>query len=233
MVSFARYLLLHMPAKLWRFGPGSTRGSSKAKILSTSHHGNALVQVAALKQLLLAGPCIPPHMLVQNDHPLSDYNSQTFHLFNIETTVQDTTCTWWCTNSGTSSTCICTYTCTSTWQCACAVHIVHLTFVHALGKLALLLALALDYAVAMCTGTWHLHLHLYLHLASLQCTSTCTSTWQCARTGTWPKWLVWPHGSLMARALGPVLFPYLQPFSFKLPIHLIYCLKNNSLAIVL
>ena len=44
------------------------------------------MQVAALKQLLLAGPCIPPHMLVQNDHPLSDYNSQTFQLFNIEKT---------------------------------------------------------------------------------------------------------------------------------------------------
>ena len=52
------------------------------------------MQVAALKQLLLAGPCIPPHMLVQNDHPLSDYNSQTFQQFNIETTVQDTTCTF-------------------------------------------------------------------------------------------------------------------------------------------
>ena len=136
------------------------------------------------------------------------------------------------------STCICTYTCTSTCQCACAAHIVHLTFVHALCKLALLIALALDYAVAMRTGTWHLHLHLYLHLASWQCarapcTSTCTSTWVCTRTGTWPKWLVWPHGSLMARALGPVLFPYLQTFSLQLPMRLIYCLKNISLAIVL
>ena len=37
----------------------------------------------------------------------------------------------------------------------------------------------------------------------------------------------------MARALGPVLFPYLQPFSLQLPIHLIYCLRNISLAIVL
>ena len=90
-----RYARLKCCDKLWRFGQGSTRGTSKAKILSTSHHWNALVQVAALKQLLLAGPCIPPHMLVQNDHPLSDYNSQTLQLFNIETTVQDKTCTWW------------------------------------------------------------------------------------------------------------------------------------------
>ena len=98
------YARLRHSDKLWRFDQGSTIGASKAKILLTSHHWNALVQVAALKQLLLAGPCIPPHMLVRNDHPPSDYNSQTLQLFNIETTVQDTTCTWWCTNSGTSST---------------------------------------------------------------------------------------------------------------------------------
>ena len=140
--------------KLWRFDQGSTICASKAKILLTSHHWNALVQVAALKQLLLAGPCIPPHMLVQNDQPPSDYNSQTLQLFNIETTVQDTTCTWWCTNSGTSSTWACIYTCTSTSQCACAVQIVHLTLVLALalGKLALLLALALGRAHGQAPG---------------------------------------------------------------------------------
>ena len=150
------YVRLRGGDKLWRLGQGSARGTSKAKILSTSHHWNASVQVAALKQLLLAGPCIPPHMLVQNDHPLSDYNSQTFQLFNIETTVQDTTCTWWCTISGTFSTCACTYTCTSTWECAGAPCACTCTYTwqigSAQGHLALLLALALGSAHGQAPG---------------------------------------------------------------------------------
>ena len=162
MVSFTRYLFLYMPEmlrgsdKLWRLGQGSARGTSKAEILWTSHNWNALVQVAALKQLLLAGPCLTPHMLVQNDHPLSDYNSQTFQLFNIETSVQDTTCTWWCTISGTFSTCACTYTCTSTWECAGAPCACTCTYTwqigSAQGHLALLLALALGRAHGQAPG---------------------------------------------------------------------------------
>ena len=74
------------------------------------------------------------------------------------------------------------------------MHIVHLTLILALtlGKLALMIALAFGSAHGS-----YAHRHLALasaliltlgteHLA----TSTCTSTWPCARTGTWPKWLV-------------------------------------------
>ena len=171
--------------KLWRFGQGSTRGTSKAKILSKSHHWNVFVQVAALKQLLFAGPCIPPQMLVQNDHPM-----QTFQLFNIETNVQEYNLYLVVNEQWDSEHLhLHLYLHLASWQYACAQHNVHLTLVFSLtlGKLALMLALALGSAHRRYA---HRHLALasalILTLGKCECVrapGTYTCTWPCARTG--------------------------------------------------
>ena len=102
------------------------------------------MQVAALKQLLFAGPCIPPQMLVQNDHPM-----QTFQLFNIETNVQEYNLYLVVNEQWDSEHLhLHLYLHLASWQYACAQHNVHLTLVFSLtlGKLALMLALALGSA---------------------------------------------------------------------------------------